>query len=204
MNAEQILEEFAEAAQPPTGRRFFDGEAGAVAFRPSKDGKDWGAYIIARTERRGPDECWPWKGGARVTVSDGRGKLVNGKRKQERPSVSLDYSRLIFRETRGYLPKGLVFSTCGETWCANPRHFSDNVKDRPKRRIIIMGKQGAIATRTLSSVPKAAPAIAAPVVVASMGAGAAIGACVEALRGLDDGERARVLAAVSAFYMVQR
>lgn len=72
-------------------------------------------------ERRGPDECWPWKGSAEFCVQTGE---------VETPI------RAAWRVQRGPIPEGhAVVSKCRPTVCVNADHLSTGPN----------GAQGALA-----------------------------------------------------------
>lgn len=99
-------------------------------------------YFYSLIDRRGPDECWPWKG-RRLPFGYGQIEL-NG--------VSYIASRLVLALTKG-IPnrKLLTRHACDYPPCCNPRHLStgthaDNNQDAKERgrnsrgERVVMGK----------------------------------------------------------------
>lgn len=92
---------------------------------PSAEERFW-----AQTERRGPDECWPWKGRTRATgygQTSVYGKLVEAHR--------FSYELLV-----GRIPIGLeVDHLCSNRGCVNPAHLEvvphrENIQRTWRRR----------------------------------------------------------------------
>jgi hypothetical protein len=85
------------------------------------------AHFWERVDIREPNECWPWKGNARVrdyghTFFEGRPELAH---------------RVSFKLTYGYWPEN-ARHTCDNPPCCNPAHFldgnhADNMADKVKR-----------------------------------------------------------------------
>ena len=95
----------------------------------------------AKVDRRGPDECWPWKA---YKNSDGYGKLITGSRKDgSRRTVSAH--RASFFIANGRWPLEGCHS-CDCRCCCNPSHIwegthADNIADmdRKGRRRVFRG-----------------------------------------------------------------
>jgi hypothetical protein len=74
-------------------------------------------------EKKGPDECWPWKRGFDGPL--GKGQAITwfhgGQRK---------VSRLIYAEIHGEIPEGmLVRYRCKDSGCCNPSHLFLQTKE---------------------------------------------------------------------------
>lgn len=102
----------------------------------------------ARVERRGPDECWPWKGyrSPRATRRLEYGIFTYAKSKRVRAH------RLAFELSKGPIPAGqCVCHSCDVPWCCNPAHLwlgtvADNNLDRHiKGRTVLRGKSPRLA-----------------------------------------------------------
>jgi len=82
--------------------------------------KDLEKRLAKKIERRGPDDCWWWKGRRRKCA--------------QAPTMRAFYSdgtpgaipipRLIYRMLHGDLPPlTAVAHKCGNSWCCNPDHL---------------------------------------------------------------------------------
>lgn len=85
--------------------------------------------VWARIEKRGPDECWLWRG-----ASDPGGYAVmNIKGRKTR------VTRLLWEQVHGAIPPGLlVRHTCDNPPCCSPAHHllgthADNMQDMHRR-----------------------------------------------------------------------
>lgn len=88
-------------------------------------------YFWLHVERRGEDECWPWRG---PRFSDfGYGRLCFEGRDDRT-------HRLAYQFCKGVIPKGqVVRHTCDNPPCCNPRHLilgsqGDNCRDMHERK----------------------------------------------------------------------
>ncbi len=102
----------------------------------------------SKVERRGPDECWPWK---RSRNPDGYGKF------------SVKYQdvrahRMAYELTNGPLPpRTMVRHSCDNPPCCNPAHLlpgtsRDNIDDMVSRRRQARGSRSAHAKLTDDAV----------------------------------------------------
>lgn len=82
------------------------------------------------TDKRGPDECWPWTGNS---DKDGYGLIGYQRRNLRAHRVAYE------TETGEAIPAGLVVRhACDNPPCQNPRHLSlgthaDNIRDKIER-----------------------------------------------------------------------
>jgi hypothetical protein len=79
-------------------------------------------------DKRGPEECWPWKGNR---LKDGYGRRGNAIPKAHRFSYEIAHGVMLSRET-------LVRHTCDNPPCCNPAHLLigtplDNMVDKRVR-----------------------------------------------------------------------
>lgn len=86
--------------------------------------------MLARVERRGPDECWPWPG---ATIK-GYGYI-----QRRSPRRSWLVHRLAYLAAHGDPGDLHVLHSCDNPRCCNPAHLrlgtnADNVRDRADRR----------------------------------------------------------------------
>lgn len=94
----------------------------------------------SKVDRRGPDECWPWK--ASVNVRNRYGQFAVSRPKK----TMLRAHRVAYELAKGPIPEGLlVRHTCDNRPCCNPAHLIvgtdlDNVRDMDSRgrRVVVL------------------------------------------------------------------
>lgn len=94
------------------------------------------ARFLAKVERRGPDECWPWTAGV---DKDGYGRLKSS-------GKTLKAHRIAFFLAHGRWPEPFGCHSCDNPPCCNPEHVfegscQDNHSDmdRKGRRLNVTG-----------------------------------------------------------------
>jgi hypothetical protein len=86
----------------------------------------------SKVEARGPDDCWPWRGG---TIKRGYGKIAEG----GRGGRTLGAHVVSLMLASGELPHGrLALHSCDNPGCVNANHLrwgtkSDNARDAVAR-----------------------------------------------------------------------
>ena len=92
--------------------------------------------LTEKIDRRGPDDCWPWRAAAANDMGHGQIKY------QGRPAAA---HRIVFLLAYGHLPP-VVRHKCDNPPCCNPAHLeggtaSDNHRDMVERGRIPRGDQ---------------------------------------------------------------
>lgn len=101
---------------------------------PANDGRV--AAFWAAVDRRGVDECWPWK---QQRLPDGYGRWTMGRR-------SVLAHRAAFVLSGGVLTEAapLVLHSCDNPPCCNPRHLSAGTHRANTRQAIERGRYVAL------------------------------------------------------------
>lgn len=93
--------------------------------------RDFATRFWLLVDKRGPDECWPWAGGARS--HNGYGEYGHASRGKVRAH------RVAYELTHGPIPDGLsICHHCDNPPCCNPAHLFagttlDNARDRAQK-----------------------------------------------------------------------
>lgn len=120
--------------------------------------------LAAGVEKRGPDECWPWRN---FVESDGYGRFVFQKKR-------VRSHRVAYELAKGAVPEGLVvMHSCDNPVCCNPAHLSvgtsqENTADKiakgrgnaPKGEAVGSAKLTDDAVRFIRSSPMRVPDLA--------------------------------------------
>lgn len=89
-------------------------------------------WLFDRCDRRGPDECWPWK---MRRDEDGYGVANN----PARSGTKIRAHRAVYVAANGPIEPGLVvMHTCDNPPCVNPRHLQlgtneENLRDMTQK-----------------------------------------------------------------------
>jgi len=90
------------------------------------------ARFWEKVDKRGPDECWEWKGSKTKT---GYGRINNG----THSGSPLRAHRVSWEIHNGPIPEGkYVLHRCDNPGCVNPRHLwigsqADNIRDMDRK-----------------------------------------------------------------------
>lgn len=100
-------------------------------------------------DRRGPDECWPWKG--YCAKSGGHGRFLEVRRQTTAHRVSWEIHR-------GIIPEGMhVLHSCDSPSCVNPAHLFLGTQADNNRDMAAKGRQakGTVLSRPGECNPNA-------------------------------------------------
>lgn len=114
--------------------------------------------LLAKIDRRGPDECWPWLAARHAS---GHGVFRDPNRRAESAHVS------VYRHFVGEVPEGMELdhlchtrdescpggSTCPHRACVNPAHM----EPVPKRVNLLRGRSFAAENARKTHCPKGHP-----------------------------------------------
>jgi len=95
------------------------------------------ARFISKVDRRGPNDCWPWKG---VLKSNGYGQITSDAKDDEYVGRKQYAHRVAYEIAHGAIPDGLhVLHRCDNPAGVNPAHLflgthQDNMRDMLAKR----------------------------------------------------------------------
>lgn len=98
-------------------------------------GSDASARYRQKIDRRGPDECWPWKG---ATTGNGYGVI-----RLSHPRRMMYAHRFGWEDANGPIPDGMnVLHHCDNPPCQNPQHWFLGTQLENERDKIAKGRRG--------------------------------------------------------------
>ncbi len=128
----------------PTNRGRYPLMADSYSIRSDRVGRFW-----SKVERRGPDECWPWRA-AMTRAGYGMFSVAPGK--------SAPAHRVAWNLTHGPIAEGAeIRHKCDNRACCNPSHLLtgshlQNMQDAVERGRIARGKRNASTRLTIAGV----------------------------------------------------
>lgn len=94
----------------------------------------------AKVDRRGDDECWPWRG---ARTSGGYGQLSSGSTKRNRATLSLATHIALAIDGKPRPSEEMVaMHQCDNPRCVNPRHLSWGTHDQNMADMLAKGRSG--------------------------------------------------------------
>jgi hypothetical protein len=107
--------------------------------------RSWTMRLARMTDRRGENECWPWRG---YVDPHGQPKLKMGK-------SYTSAHRLAYEIVHGLIGRKALRWTCGDGPCMNPAHMEVGGKPRPRPSLLLVGIEHDLRLiRSLGLTPK--------------------------------------------------
>ena len=194
----EVLEEVAESTRPR-----FDVRDLPARERPARTPVDVHERFMKRvTKGEGPDACWIWRGAVRFHLAK-KGK--GGRSKGE----AIEFRKFAWEQANGRPAPGKLFAQCRNARCCNPKHLE------AKHPGWIPGERKVMnvdARKRKTGAPEIVREAGSVVPIVSglkwhedkiVSPPEALTRIVQTLEALAPDGRARVLAAVSAFFEVK-